>query len=82
MAEALSLENAEFQANFEELKFWLAHKNQIFLCGIIPSEFPENDTVKQILGTFKTERDFYAILERIKELENWFWNSPVLTVVR
>ncbi|MBN4049614.1 hypothetical protein JYT36_00130 [Bacteroidales bacterium AH-315-N07] len=83
MSEALSLnetsnEQIEF---FEELKFWKNHQSDILLLGMIPQNIPDISSIRELIEQLKINRDYFAIVKRIKVLEKWLWGSPVLRIV-
>lgn len=55
---------------YEELTFWKRNLFDILYRGRIPNETPDILTARQLAAYLKRKRDYYAVMRRIKELQN------------
>ncbi|MBL4716408.1 MAG: hypothetical protein JKX95_07210 [Bacteroidia bacterium] len=55
---------------YEELTFWKRNLFDILYHGRIPQETPDIQTARQLAAYLRRKRDYYAVMRRIKELQN------------
>lgn len=66
----------------EELKFWKNHFVEIFLFGKVPKNLPDIISIKELIALLCSEQDYFAIRNRIKDLEFFIWGTPALRIVK
>lgn len=55
--------------NGEELRFWEQNRFDVFINKCIAVEVPNIHGIKKLLKHIKETRDYYAVVERVKELK-------------
>ena len=61
--------NLNKTAVMEELLYWKTNMSQLFLQGRMPGPVPQELTARLLTSFVQRKRDYFAVMERIKELE-------------
>jgi hypothetical protein len=64
------LKNTKKTAVMEELLYWKTNMTQLFLQGRMTGPVPQELTARLLASFVQRKRDYFAVMERIKELEN------------